>query len=208
MRFASYVFHWYPIAHTIFGTYMTMSIRVKRTAAVPSEAIPRGISYLGTKGGSDDKVASSSVDGAFPTLRQRDQKAANPVPRITYFLFQYAFMTAAVAENHLSTMANMNTPTHVPKIARFVLGIHGPNRTLSPGVKWRYVFMVPPSIPPPISPMPSSILSPWSCWASTNDGKRYIAETNARKDIVVAVVMEVSRGCAWELPGASHVSRN
>ena len=96
---------------------MTMSIRVKRTAAVPSEAIPRGISYLGTKGGSDDKVALSSADGTFPTLWQRDQTPAKPVLRVTYFLFQYAFMTAAIAENHLSTMANMNTPTHVPKIA-------------------------------------------------------------------------------------------
>jgi len=69
-RFASYVFHRYAITHTIHGTYMTMSMRVKCTAVVPSEAIPRGISYLGTKGGSDDKIALSSVGGALATLRR------------------------------------------------------------------------------------------------------------------------------------------
>lgn len=49
-------------------THMTISIRVKCTPFVPSEAIPRGISYLGTNGGSDDKIALSSVGGALATL--------------------------------------------------------------------------------------------------------------------------------------------
>ena len=55
-----------------------MSIRVKCTAFVPSEAIPRGISYLGTKGGSDDKIVLSSVGGALATLWWWDQKSVKP----------------------------------------------------------------------------------------------------------------------------------
>lgn len=114
-------FHQQVVTHTTHEAYMTISIRVKCTAFVPREAIPRGISYLGTKGGSDDRISLSSAEGALATLRQRDQRPAN-VEHCgpTYFLFQYVFITAAVAENHLSTMANMNTPTHVPKTARSV----------------------------------------------------------------------------------------
>lgn len=60
------------------NTHMTMSIRVKCTDCVPSEAIPRGISYLGTKGGSDDKIALSSLGGALATLQRQDQLKARP----------------------------------------------------------------------------------------------------------------------------------
>lgn len=57
----------------LLGTHMTMSISVKWTDFVPSEAIPRGISYLGTKGGSDDKIAFSSFGGALATLKEKGQ---------------------------------------------------------------------------------------------------------------------------------------
>ena len=57
---------------------MTISIRVKCTAFVPSEAIPRGMSCLGTNGGSDDKIALSSVGGALATLYIWDQRPINP----------------------------------------------------------------------------------------------------------------------------------
>ena len=50
------------------NTHMTMSIRVYCTDFVPSEAIPRGISYLGTKAGNVDKIAFSSLGGALATL--------------------------------------------------------------------------------------------------------------------------------------------
>ena len=54
-------------------------------------------------------------------------------------------------------------------------------------------------VPPPIPPIPS--IPPWSCWASTNNGKRHIREVNAGKDIVVAVVKisSDSDGGLWEL---------
>jgi len=123
------------ITHVEDRTHMTISIRVKCTAAVPREAIPRGISYPGTKGGSDDKIAFSSVGGALAILRLTGSMIRQTNLSPTYFLFQYAFITAAVAENHLSTIPNMNTPTHVPRIARSVFGIQGPNSTLSPEVK-------------------------------------------------------------------------
>jgi len=53
--------------------------------------------------------------------------------------------------------------------------------------------MVPPSIPP----IPS--IPAWSCWASTNDGKKHIREVKARKDIFVAVVKIGSDGGLREL---------
>lgn len=96
-------------------------------------------------------------------------------------------------------MASMNNPTHVPKMAWSVSGIHGPNSTLEPGVKWRYIVMVPPVIVPPI--IVPSILS-LSPWARTNDGKRCNTEANTRKDIVVVFVMMVGRDCAWESGGS------
>ena len=80
-------------------------------------------------------MALSSVGGALVDLERWDQRSIDPPCGPTYFLFRYAFMTAAVVENHLSTAANMNTPTHVPNTAQSVFGIHGPKRTLSPGVK-------------------------------------------------------------------------
>lgn len=64
----------------IYDTHITMSIRVKRIDFVPSIAIPLGISYLGTKGGSDDKIALSSTGEALATLRGRDQKPIKPTP--------------------------------------------------------------------------------------------------------------------------------
>ena len=61
-------FRWYPFAHTIHDTYMAISIRVKCTAFVPSEAISRGMSYLGTEQGNDDTITLSSVGGVFADL--------------------------------------------------------------------------------------------------------------------------------------------
>jgi hypothetical protein len=67
-RFASCPFHQYAVARMGHDTHMTMSMRAKRRAVVPRVAIPRGMSYLGTKGGSDDKIALSSAGGALATL--------------------------------------------------------------------------------------------------------------------------------------------
>ena len=77
-RFASYSFVGANHTHRENETHMTISIRVKCTAAVPREAIPRGISYPGTKGGSDDKIAFSSVGGALAILQRLDQRSIEP----------------------------------------------------------------------------------------------------------------------------------
>jgi len=67
-NFVPYPFRRHPSAHTVHDTYMTISTRVKCTAFVPSGAIPRCVSYLGTKQGSDDKMALSPVGGVLTTL--------------------------------------------------------------------------------------------------------------------------------------------
>ena len=75
----------YAITHMEDNTHMTMSIRVKCTAAVPREAIPRGMSYPGTKGGSDDKIAFSSVGGALATLDSEiSDRSSQPYPHTLF----------------------------------------------------------------------------------------------------------------------------
>ena len=65
----SCAFHRYVIARTAAGDpYMMINTKVECTAPVPSKAIPQVTSYPGTKGGSDDKIAFSSVGGALATL--------------------------------------------------------------------------------------------------------------------------------------------
>ena len=73
---------------------------------------------------SGDKTRERRQDGLEPSwwsphhpVKMESGRSTSACNR-TYFLIQCAFVTTVVAENHLSTAVNMNTPMHVPICVR------------------------------------------------------------------------------------------
>ena len=87
-------------------------------------------------------------------------------------------VTARIANNHRSATASMKNPIQAPAIAPAVLDTQPKNHRLSPGVKWRYVSILPIDID-----IPSAMLMPMPLsWARVHVNKRVtIRDSSAKK---------------------------
>src|SRR6266702_357111 len=146
--------------------HMTASMKRKLMEARTIRIIPRETSCVGIKGGTrrlkvscegcellDDGLSHSSDVATLDVLilfesmiwalyklyistaRDRDE-GPNRVR-------QCPSMTARIADNHRSATASIKSPIQAPNIAPAVLGAHPRNHRLSPGVKWRYITILP-----------------------------------------------------------------
>jgi hypothetical protein len=125
--------------------------------------MPRGTSYArtnGTLGGicgaCDDGCVRSSGDVPTAdvlsllvsmTWALHDQcvrkEMVEEVTKRSNRVRQCASMTPRIAANHRSVIESIKSPIQAPTIAPAELGVQPRNQKLSPGLKWRYIIILP-----------------------------------------------------------------
>ena len=84
---------------------------------------------------------------------------------------QCASMTPRIAANHRSAIESIKSPIQVPNIALAELGAQPRNQRLSPGLKWRYMIMLPTFMAIPWSMFISMPLS-WATAPAIRNARR------------------------------------